>query len=212
MKRLIAITAMVLLAASTAASAAGLGFGARAGLNTSNFYGDDSEGLEWMSGFVGGVFMNYSFTPVFGLQPEVLYVMNGAKDSEGDAELKFKVHYIQIPVLARVELPLSGTLLPVLYAGPYIGLNVSSKVEACLGSLCAEVDIKDYTKSTDFGFVLGGGFEAGLGAGTLALDIRYVVGTTGIDDGIAGAIDEELSGYNADLKNQSFMVTAGFSF
>jgi len=212
MRRLLAISMLFTLAAAPGAQAAGIAFGAKAGLNVSNFHGDDAEGLEWMTGFAGGVFMTWSATPVFGLQPEVLYVMNGAKDSEGDAEIKFKVDYIQVPVLARIDLPLTGTLLPVLYAGPYVALNVSSNVEACLGNFCGEVDIKDYTTSSDFGFVIGGGFDAELGVGTLSMDVRYNVGMTDIDDGIAGSIDESLEDLQADLKNQSLMVLVGFSF
>ncbi|TFG88147.1 MAG: PorT family protein, partial [Candidatus Atribacteria bacterium] len=78
MKRLIIALALVALMSSTV-FAEGMTFGVKAGLNLANLAGDDIEDMKMKLCFGGGVFMNYPMTESISLQPELLFMMKGAK-------------------------------------------------------------------------------------------------------------------------------------
>lgn len=59
--------------------------GAKAGLNFSNLTGDDAD-LDGRTSFHLGLIAEIMFSEKFGIQPEVLYSAQGAK--EGDETLK----------------------------------------------------------------------------------------------------------------------------
>ena len=61
-----------------------------------------------------------------------------------------------------------------------------------------EIDVKDDTKSTDLGFVLG----VALGISKIHFDVRYIMSMSTLDD---SSVDED------DLKNSVLMATAGIS-
>ena len=67
-----------------------------------------------------------------------------------------------------------------------------------------EEDIKDSTKSIDFGLVLGAGFDYMLESGCVTFDVRYVLGLTTIDDPEVGDA--------ADVKNTGIQFLVGYGF
>ena len=71
------------------------------GLNLANMGGDDVSGTDSKTGFAGGGVLNYNFSNVFALQTEVLYTQKGFKEEENGFTLKFKLNYIEVPVLAK---------------------------------------------------------------------------------------------------------------
>jgi hypothetical protein len=76
------------------------------------------------------------------------------------------------------------------------------KVE--IDGLTMEEDLEG-VKDTDFGMVLGGGVDIGLGKGKMVFDVRYTLGLTTI-------IEYELFEENIDLKNNAFSFLLGYSF
>lgn len=209
MKRLALASILVILAAGTA-SAAGVGFGLKGGLNMANLHGTDAENLDWKTGFAAGAFANIAFTPVISLQPEVLYVMDGASENLLGIEINFNLDYIQVPVLVKFDIPVAGTIIPTLYAGGYVGFLSGAEIEASYQDDSESMDVKDYTQSMDYGLSFGAAIDVHLTSLTLSFEGRYNYGLTTIDDGWAEALEEEE--IDLDIKNQSIMFMLGVGF
>ena len=173
--------------------------GVRAGVDFMTFGGDDtdSDNLDRRTGIMIGGFALVDLTGPFALQPELTYIQKGAESSDGD--LTRKNDYIEIPVLAKFQLPVSGPASPNLFAGPTLGFNVTAELEDDEGNT---QDFGDETSGTEFGLAVGGGVDFGLGTGTLMVDLRYELGLTSIDDTDA----------DQSIRNQGFVITAGFVF
>ena len=153
--------------------AQGISGGVKAGMNLANQnYSGDGVSLDTKvkPGLHAGVFFLILFNEKFGIQPEVLFSMQGAKWDFGGDDAKFKFNYINVPVLFRYNI----TELISVHAGPQIGILASAKIEDEDGD---EEDIKDDFKGTDFGGAFGAEVDLpnGLGFGA-----RYVVGLSNI--------------------------------
>ena len=123
--------------------------------------------------------------------------------------------HLELPILAKLLLPLSETNRVRLYAtaGPSVALLLgcsgtihSDVVSLITGNVVAETkeefDCDDDWKSTDVSLVFGGGIDLAVGdVGRLILDARYLLG---------------LSTYStqgtSDIKNRMFAVTVGFGY
>ncbi|MBL7108046.1 MAG: PorT family protein [Candidatus Cloacimonetes bacterium] len=200
----IMLIVLMLLTVSSVVFAQGItAKGVKVGLNLSTFTGDDAdwEGVDkkMRIGFAIGGFITYEINEMFALQPELYYSMQGAKykSSEGeDGTLIFKYNYIQVPILAKVNIPVEGSVAPNIFLGPAIGIKVSSKIWWEEEGEEEEEDAED-VKSTDFGLVFGAGVEFG----KITVDARYNLGLSTIaDEG------------DADDKNSVISLMVGYSF
>jgi len=208
MKRFL-LPALLLLAASLTTAEAQVHFGVKAGLNMSDFLGDDEvlEGTEPRLGLVAGAFAQFPLSPSFAIQPEVLYSMKGitseASAEEVNLEGKIAVNYIEIPVLAKFLVPLQSGLNLSAYAGPAVAFKVSEEVELAGegGSIRFDTDV---FKSTDFGAAFGGT----VGAGAFDVDLRYTLGLVNI---VAEQSDAE-DFLDDTLRNGVFSVSASWTF
>src|SRR5262245_36351696 len=106
----------------------GISGGVKAGMNLANQkYSFDGISLDTKAkpGIHGGVFVLAMINEKFGVQPELLYSMQGSKwDFDGD-DGKFKFDYINIPVLLRYNI----TEMISIHAGPQIGFLMSAEME-----------------------------------------------------------------------------------
>ena len=126
-------------------------------------------------GITGGVYVVAMINEKFGVQPELLFSMQGANwDFQGD-DGKFKYNYLNLPVLLRYNI----TEMISIHAGPQIGFLMSADAEDEDGD---SEDIKDSVKGTDFAGATGVEFDLPNGIGFGA---RYVLGFTNLseDDG-----------------------------
>jgi hypothetical protein len=158
--------------------------GPRAGINLAklSFDPDTPEGIDKSGrlGFKFGALAELGFSQMFAVQIEPMYVMKGA-ELEGTvlgqhAKETFKLSFIEIPVLVKVKFP-TGSVTPYIFAGPDIGLLLSSDDETEFRSESEKRDVKDETSSIDFAidFGAGVGFAAGPGV-VLVFDVRYALG------------------------------------
>src|ERR1041384_5194413 len=119
------------------------------------------------TGFGVGGFVGFRLTPGFAIQPEALYVQKGAKTTQSDPggtiTGKIKVPYFEIPVLAKLSIPVKGAgiVSPHAYAGPALAFKTGCHVKATQGSTsysdrCDAANIDLRIKSTDFSLVFGG--------------------------------------------------------
>jgi len=209
--RALCIISLILVLLAGQAVAGSLGKGIKAGISYSQVTNDNIGDSDHKLGVVAGVSVSYDLLPGLALQPELLYVQQGGRWDinvvEGgsivsNAELTWKLNYLQLPVLARVNLPLLGAFLPTLIAGPALSVKTSSTYEIEDGdSLVSSGDVDDLA-STDLSLILGVGFKVGAGPAGIVVDARYNLGSTNLND----------SDGDATINNRGFQVLAGFQF
>jgi hypothetical protein len=187
------------------ATAEGVGFGIKAGMNIANMHGDDVPGLQSRVGFCGGGFVTLGLKDVFAIQPEILYTQKGVKWEvrlipPGPNDGTLKLDYIEIPFLFKLMSPVKGGVKGNLYVGSYFAINVNAKCRIETNVTTEEWDYGTFVKDTDFGIVLGGGADFSLKKGEIVLDGRYTLGlTTTSEDGW-------------DQKNKVVSFMLGYSF
>lgn len=168
-----------LLLAGVGGAYAQVNYGVKAGVNFANLdVSGDVEGADpsTLTAFQAGIFANAELAENFSVQPELLYSAQGATfDEEGDAPDKSKFSYLSLPVMARYQF-WEGFRLEV---GPQLGLLLSAKTVSEEGGDEVENDIKDQTKSIDFGLAGGASYQLPIGVGIFA---RYYTGLTDISD------------------------------
>ena len=192
MKKLI-IVFVLLLAVGVSAQDEMIGLtgkGMKVGANLADLSGDISNNT-MKFGFAGGGFITYMFSPQFGIQPELMYIMKGTKADVGDAKLKFD--YIDLPILLKFAIPTEGNIKPNLFAGPAVGFLLSAKAD--------DEDVKDYLKSINMCVAFGAGVGIQMESMMVTFDARYTLGVTNINDEGEG-----------DLKTRDITFMLGFSF
>lgn len=198
-KSLLTIAALMLFLTASLSAQTEMWFGPKAGASMAKVTGDDIDSLfsdvKYKTGFAAGVFLNAGLTPSIAIQPELLYVMRGAKEDVID--LKLKANYVALPVLIKWMAPTQGSVKPNLFVGPEVAFLMSAKIDTVGG----DVDVKDSTKSVDFGLVFGGGLDFDAGSGRVTFDVRYNLGLTKIDD----------SSDKSDIKNSGFAAYIGYA-
>jgi hypothetical protein len=201
-------TLLLILAAFTSLSLAQMQIGPKAGLNIANIGGSDAdklvgESLDSKTGFSGGLFFMYQFNKLFAIQPEAYYSMKGATYKIGSGDLTITLDYFEIPLLLKLIIPVEGSnVRPAIFAGPAIAFNTTAKVKGEADGQTEEMDIKDYTKSTDFSLVFGGGVGFMVGNNELGADVRYILGLSTWDD----------ESDPLDLKNNVININVYFGF
>ena len=161
--KLLAIVAFCVLSSLQAqTSGSDSGFGIKGGVNFSNLYTKDVTDQNVLTGFNVGVFAKVAVTDRFALQPELIYTTKGAELKYNNAFAqgtgKFKLDYIEIPVLLKINISDNFNI----HAGPYAAFLISSKVtnEDSNGNINFEdqVDPNDLNKF-DYGLAAGLGFD-----------------------------------------------------
>ena len=159
------------------------------------------DGLDSRTGLMGGLSLVLPLAGGLGLQPELLFVSKGAEGSQGDVE-GLELNYVEVPILLRLSMGQGSVVNPHLYAGPYLGYNISCNVEG------TSVDCDDVpgvsTKSVDVGGTLGGGLDFSLGGLVLTGGLRYSFGVSKVADFESDLIDDS-------VKNGVFVVYTGLS-
>ncbi len=231
-----------MIGSAVAQDAPKMHFGIKGGLNLANMSGDgwDQAAVEMETQFDDKYKMGFAFglaaeLPLgesgLVLQPEVLYVMKGAKTefpemvAEGyDITLEVKHDYIEIPVLIKYNVATQGGIAPSFFAGPIAAFNVSAKMEwdgvpAEASDELPDGDIEN-VKSVDFGVTFGAGFGMAVGESSkLTFDVRYTLGMADMYDDVPDSEYEEGKIYmtddpgNAmDFKNSDIRLMVGFLF
>jgi len=185
----------VLATFATSAAAQGPSFGIKAGatLNSVSIDFTDGTTAENKNGGMAGVFLQFPANSRFTFQPEVLWVMKGAKLKQGTDSVRLSFDEIEVPLLANVNLTGGPTPL-CLIVGPFIGFRTSAELKQGL----EKQDLKDDTESTDFGVVTGAAFQAG----PVVIDGRYNWGLSNINK----AKDE------GEVKTRTFTISLGIRF
>ncbi len=197
MKRLTIAFLAVLCLAALIPQTLEAGVGLKAGYSLSKIAETPPFAWENLPFFVGGL----SFEGRFGfisLQPEVLYVRMGGKNAASDLEFRF--HYIQVPVLVKLDIVPAGPVRPFLAGGGYGAYLI--KAEGVMGGGVPEDMTVNYERY-DYGIIGGVGLAFKLPGISLSVEGRYNYGLMNIWKDPA---PEEAS------KNRSIMALVGISF
>ncbi|RRB11098.1 PorT family protein [Larkinella knui] len=178
--------------------------GPRIGLNVSSLYGKD-DFFKSKLGLVAGGFVSYSSINHFGISADVLYSQRGAKyDNPGDRSSHIQhLNYLEIPVVARYYLNLSGNFRPNIFVGPSLGVLLNAKRTKTIdrGTSYADADDKDEFESVDLGATAG--FQANFKVRDrqrFLIDARYTLGVTDVKKSPQW------------LGNSTLSFTVGYSF
>lgn len=193
MKKTLTLLMFVLVTAVAAqAQMQAPSIGIRAGANYSGFSGDQADNLDRMFGFHAGITSQVYLTSdnFFAIQPELLFSTKGAESK--DDTFKYKISYLDIPVLARVN---AGPLY--FEGGPQASFRVGGDIES--DGVNIDDDL-DQFKRTSLGYAAGVGLAAtSLG---LSVGVRYNGDISKLYD------DDSVS----DARNNIFMLTLAYMF
>jgi len=166
---------------------------------------------------VGGI-VHIRLGENLALQLEPMYLQKGAKQEGSftdpdlgitvNTDIKVKGNYLEVPAMLKLAFGTSTTK-PYLMAGPMVGFLLSAKVKGSISApgftnLEIDDDIKDQTKSIDFGVGFGGGVSFPAGTNSIFVEGRYALGLTNIND------DPEDP--DTDVKTKGIQVMAGITF
>lgn len=219
MKKIL-LTAAVVFALGTAAQAQDMRFGVKAGVNFSNFGGDEVGDSSARTGFHVGAVAEFPLSENFSIQPEVLFSQQGSQNEFNEVytiggvevrdsyEVKQTLNYINVPIAAQYEIFDGFTL----HAGPQIGFLISAngKVEGTTTgggmsqSIDTETDNKDAFETVDFSAFGGVGYELPMG---LFFQARYNAGISSVIKNSEGTDSEDIK-----TTGNTLSVSVGFKF
>lgn len=178
-----------------------INFGLKGGLNFAMIAGDGSDNFDGKFGFhVGGV-VEFPISETFSVQPELLYSSQGDKETFDGMDIKYKLDYLNLPIMAKYYLSEGFSL----EAGPQIGFLLSAKAEGGGVSL----DIKELIKDIDFGLGFGLGYKLENG---LNFSGRFNVGISNMVDSSGNLLGEQIEFGDSTNHNNVFQLSVGYFF
>lgn len=180
-------------------------FGIKGGVNFSNFYTDNVDDNNVLTGFNLGLFAKMPVSENISFQTEISYTGKGAELVYNNAIVngtaQFKLNYIEVPLLLVVNLTQNLNI----HAGPYAAYLISGKTtnKSDSGSYNFEdnVNVDDFNR---FDAGLAGG--VGLDLESVSFGVRYNYGLTKI-----GKDDPNSNFTSPDAKNSVLSVYASFA-
>ncbi len=181
--------------------------GIKGGVNFSNLYVDNVTDNNMLTGFNLGLFAKIPITDFFAFQPEMNYTGKGSELTYNNAfangTAKFKLNYIEVPLLAVINITKSFNI----HGGPYMAYLVNGKVtnesNVTLFNFQNDLKTEDFNKF-DAGLSIG----AGIDLDAFSFGARYNYGLTQVGK------ERNYFGNNVifpDGKNSVFNVYAAFS-
>jgi len=182
-------------------------FGIKAGLNLTNLHSDDFANDHLKAGFIAGVFSKIPVTPGFSIQPELLYSVKGSKSDynnvvQGSGQYRFNLGYIELPLLAVVNLTKNFNIHAGGYAAYLTNVNVKDVNSQGNVNGITEENADNFNR-WDFGLAGGIGFDIE----NFMMGARYNYGLTNI--GKSGNTSGDVLG---SAKNYGLSIYVGFGF
>ena len=180
---------------------------ATASLDPESEFLDPGDSKSSVTRFVVGGAVQIGFPGPVSIQAEPMYTQKGFKIEGQGFEAKVKVDYITIPVLVKAKFGTSS-VKPYLFAGPNIGIQLSSEVVAEGGGQSQTTDIDSITSSTDFAIDFGGGAEFEVAPMvSITADARYSLGLSNIVD-----VTTQPGATEPSAKSRGFQILVGVLF
>ncbi len=180
-------------------------FGVKAGVNGAVLDGQNiNMDTNYKTTYHVGAFLRLPVLGPLSIQPEVLYSLQGSEFKSTVVNYDTKLHYLNIPVLARVKVG------PVFAeAGPQFGVllgareNGTLRISATDGYGPVNRTADNNYKKNDFALAAGAGLELG----SLIIGARYTAGLNNIND-----VDDLNGANDPRLKNRVVQAYVGVKF
>ncbi|WP_130733575.1 porin family protein [Flavobacterium sp. J27] len=196
----LALALMTSLAVNAQSKDSNAEFGVKGGVNFSNMYTDDVDDENVLTSFNAGVYAKLPLSDAIAIQPELLYSRKGAElvynNALAEGTAKFKLNYIELPVLLKVNITNSFNI----HAGPYLAYLVDAQVTNETES--GTFDFEDNYNNDDFNkFDYGLSAGVGLDFEAIGIGLRYNYGlqTVGKEREFAGTTYTIPDGKNSNL-------------
>lgn len=156
-----------------------------------------------------------------GVQSELLWIWKGAKLLSGDTKATTKVNYLEVPVLAKYETPLSvGPVTTHLVAGPTVALVTHASRERTTTDrqgqtrLVKRTDLKRPVRDAELGLAFGAGATYPFsGRAALTAGVRYRRGLTSTFGQGMGLQNAAPDAWNQGLSlSLGFVYSSGWTF
>jgi hypothetical protein len=170
-----------------------INYGVRAGLNITTF-GRDVEDNEFRNSFHIGAFMQVELFEDFSIQPELIYSEQGTVLTTGENDIKVKLNYLNIPVLAKYYVD-HGCYVE---AGPYVSFALSRNED----SVSDLIDVSDKYKTVDAGIAFGMSYEYNDGFFT----------TLRINGGISNVLKNSQNDEDLFINQSVYLLSIGYKF
>jgi len=161
------------------------------------------------TGFAAGLMAELPVLPSFAIQPELVFTTKGANETRAGYPATANVDYIEVPVLARFEIPAFSPVKPFVYGGPGFAHRVRCSFEANGGAVTCDAEDAQAqraspgykTNTTDVDGIIGTGLAFDVEGKRMTVSVRY-------DAGFVKLLNR------ADSKNRvlSFMGTLEWPF
>lgn len=178
------------LAISAPAFSQDVSFGVKAGLNLASasikMDGNKAEDIKILPGLNVGVFADFNFTDLLGLEAGLQYEQKGykftTKEFSEEIKDKYAIQYLTIPVNLRANIAVGDNTLYFL-AGPTFGIGLSAKETVEYGDEKESESAKfgsgedDDIKRMNLGLLFGAGFDL---ASNLGFRVTYDIGLSNL--------------------------------
>jgi hypothetical protein len=182
-------------------------FGIKGGVNLTNMFVDDVSDENMKVGFNAGFFAKLPVTRGFSIQPELLYTSKGAKETynniiQGEGEYRFNLNYIELPVLAVINVAKNFNI----HAGPYVSYLAEANIKNLRNDHSqdeiADLDTDDFNR-IDYGLV--GGLGIDISNFTIGARYNYGMREIGKSGSLAGQVTK-------DSRNSAISLYIGVGF
>lgn len=182
--------------------------GLRAGGSLAQLRGEDDvfggDATELKLGLTVGAFAEVPINRQFSVQPELLYTQKGgtmdefvSEDGvEGEVESNFNLHYLELPVLAKYNVPMrSQRFAPSIYAGPYVSYSIGRDMDIDFegsdgNDFSLSLNADDVFERFDYGAVAGVDFGYRFAQRMATIGVRYDLGLANVFKDDAFLLDE----------------------
>lgn len=204
-KQLTIILIIAVIPATQSYAQFGIALGPKAGVGVTTFRGLDEYNIDERTGWVGGLFLNIQFTPVFTLQPELLLSEKGAEYSDNNYSVSAEISYFEVPVLAKFRIPINDIFFPHIAVGPNFAFRTDLKYSGRQTDSGATINLnKDEIRKHDIGAIVGAGLDIQTRDSGIffTIDGRYGIGFTNINKN-----DDVI-----EVRNAGWRFAAGIGF
>ena len=182
-------------------------FGAKAGLDLTNFWGKETN-HSLLLNYQAGLLIEYKFHSNFGIAPEVVFAAQGGK-STGKVTVQtdngklfadflcYHMNYINVPVMFKYYTAPDFSI----DFGPQMGFNVYSKYTDADEKA---TDFKRWTNAIDFGLGLGGTYDID---NHVFIQVRYTLGLSKVFK-----TSYDGAKWDDDRKNGNIQLAFGYNF
>lgn len=172
-------------------------------------------------GLTVGAFVEVPVSGRFSVQPELLYVQKGGTvdeftaEDEGIEEVDFNLHYLELPVLAKYNVPVqSRRFVPSIYAGPYAAYSIGRDIDVDFedSDLDVSFDADDMFDRVDYGAVAGVDLGYRFARQMATIGVRYDLGLANVfkDDAVlSDEFGEEVPVGDVKARNHEVSLILG---